>query len=399
VRLRHFLPLALAALSVFPLVGCSRKAEKVVGAGRLIRGPAGLGATVRVATIPDRDTYVEAGTADFDSLLLVGTSGTFDARTFLKVAAWTLPDTLLPGFIPQTISLELPRNLTLGFNPTTVNLSLASAAWDTTNVSWPGPAAGTSLGTALDDRSSTATTFSIPLGPASFTDVVQWAKNPTGIPGFVLQTNPGLPLAAYYAGTLRFRIRYSHTVSSAPVVDSVDTQVTQDFYLHSPVSPTPSGADTSLVLGGLFKTEAAVHFPVDSIPSGVSVDEATLVLNLLPTSAVPDTADALARIQVRAIRGAWSEAASEQSSLPADSVAITSGGLIALYSPAARAIVIRLSGALMREWVATPSTNGGVLVRLINRRNLTKEFDIGSRESSRPPEVHISYTQLPPGRF
>jgi len=118
---------------------------------------------------------------------------------------------------------------------------------------------------------------------------VQWAMNPTGIPGFVVQSSPGVPLTAYYAGTIRFRIRYSHTVASAPVVDSVDTQVTQDFYLHSPVSPAPSGADTSLVLGNLFKTETAIHFPLDSIPSGVSVDEATLVLNLLPSSAAPDS--------------------------------------------------------------------------------------------------------------
>jgi hypothetical protein len=136
-------------------VGCSRKAEQIVGAGRLIRGPAGLGTTVRAARNPDRDTYVQAGTADFDSLLLVGTSGTFQARTFLKVATWALPDTLLPGFAPVNISLEVPRNLTLGFTSTTLNLDLASAAWDTTNVSWPGPAAGTLLGTALDDRSST----------------------------------------------------------------------------------------------------------------------------------------------------------------------------------------------------------------------------------------------------
>jgi hypothetical protein len=328
----------------------------------------------------------------------VGSSGTFDARTFLKVAAWTLPDTTLPDFAPQSISLEVPRNLTLGFTPANLNLALASAPWDTTNVSWPGPAPGTSLGNALDDRLSTATTFSIPLGPSSFADLVTWAKNPTGIPGFVLQ-GTGQPLAAYVAGKLKFRIRYSHTVSSAAKVDSVDTPVTQDFYLHSPLSPAPTGADTLLALGGLFKTEAAIHFPVDSIPSDVSVDEATLVLNLLPSSAAPDTADALARVEVRAIRGVWSESATEQSGLPADSTALTSSTLIALYTSSTRSLAIRLPGALMRNWVASPSTNGGVLVRLINRRNLTKEFDIGSKESSRPPEVHISYTQLPPGRF
>jgi hypothetical protein len=378
-------------------VGCSRKAEQLVGAGRLIRGPAGLGTTVRVATNPDRDTYVEAGTADLDSLLLLGTTGTFEARTFFKVAGWTLPDTTLPGFTPQTVLLELPRNLTLGFDSTTVNLSLASAPWDTTNVVWPGPSAGAHLGTGGDNRLTAV--FSLPLDPGSFTEVVQWAHNPTSIPGFTLQAPPGQALAAYVAGALRFRISYTHTVSGAPVADTVNTRVTEDLYLHSPLSPAPSGADTALVLGGLFKTELAVHFPVDSIPAGASVDEATLVLNLLPSSSAPDLADAIAQVEVRAIRSGWSEGVTEQSGLPADSTQLTSGALTALYSTSTRSIAIRLPGALMREWVATPSTNGGVLVRLINRRNLTKVFLIGSRESSRPPEVHISYTQLPPGRF
>jgi hypothetical protein len=370
----------------------------LVGANRLGRGPGGLGTTVRVATIPDRDTFVENGTADFDSVLLVGTSGSFEARGLLKVASWALPDTNLPGFLADTVSLEIPRNLTTGITPTTVRLALASAAWDTTNVSWPGPAPGTPLGSALDDRVSTATPFSIPLPPGSFADVVQWAKNPASIPGFTLQTT-GQPLAAYVGTGLRFRIRYYHTVSSKIDTEFVYTPVTQHFYLHAPVSPAPTGADTSLVLGGLFKTEAVVHFPVDSIPAGVSVDEATVVLPLLASSSVPDTADALGRIEARAIRGTWSEGVGEQSGIPADSTALTSGGLIALYSPTAHGITIRLPGALMRQWVTSPSTNGGVLVRLVNRRNLTKEFDIGSRESSRPCEVHISYTQLPPGRF
>jgi hypothetical protein len=378
-------------------VGCSRKAEQLVGAGRLIRGPGGLGTTVRVATIPDRDTYVEAGTADLDSLLLVGTSGTFEARTFLKVAAWTLPDTTLPGFVPQNVFLELPRNLTLGFDSTTMNLSLASSPWDSTSVVWPGPSAGAHLGTGGDNRLTAV--FTLPLDPGSFPQVVQWAHTPTSIPGFTLQAPLGRPLAAYVAGALRFRVSYTHTVSGAPVVDTVSTRVTEDLYLHSPLSPTPSGADTSLVLGGLFKTEVAVHFPVDSLPSGVSVDEATLVLNLLPSSLAPDSADALARIDVRAIRSGWSEGVTEQSDLAADATPLTSGTLTALYSTSTRSIVIRLPGTLMRQWVATPSTNGGVLVRLFNRRNLTKQFLIGSRESSRPPEVHISYTQLPPGRF
>ena len=116
-----------------------------MGAGRLIRGAGGLGTTVRLVPNSDRDSYVEPGTVDFDSLLLVGTSTPFQASTFLAVRAWTLPDTTLPGFVPQTISLELQRNLTLGIDPTQVTLFLTAAAWDTTNVAWPGPAAAAQL--------------------------------------------------------------------------------------------------------------------------------------------------------------------------------------------------------------------------------------------------------------
>ena len=185
----------------------------------------------------------------------------------------------------------------------------------------------------------------------------------------------------------------------APVVDSVDTRVTQDFYLHSPLSPAPTGADTSLVWGGLYKTKLALHFLVDSIPSGVSVDEAVLVLKLLPSSSIPDSADVSARFEVRAITGAWSEGISELSSLPVGAAVLASGSLVPLFSSANRSFPIRLPGALMRQWASTPSTNGGLLVTLFNRSNLTKEFQVGSRESTLPAELHVTYTGLPPVRF
>ena len=368
-----------------------------MGAGRVIRGPGGLGNTVRLSPIPDRDTYVDPGSVDFDSLLIVGSSGPFQASTFLAVQSWSLPDTTLPGFAAQAVSLELPRNLNLGIDPLTVTLSLTAATWDTTNVTWPGPAPAAQLGSALDDRASAV--FSLPLDPGSFPLVVQWAHNPTSVPGFTLRAPSLTTIAAYVAGAAKFRIRYTHTVSGAPVLDSIDTPVTQDFYLHSPLAPAPTGADTSLVLGGLFKTALAIHFPVDSLPSGISVDEATLVLRLLPGSAVPDTADVRGIIQIRAIRNAWPETITEQSSLTIDAGVVASGNVILLYASSGQTIRIRLPASLMREWASMPSTNGGLLISLINRPNLVKRFSIGSRESSRPVELHVTYTALPPGRF
>jgi hypothetical protein len=397
MRLRPLIAVLVVGLTATVLVGCSRKAEKLVGADRLTRGPGGLGTTTRVIEIPDRDTYVENGTAVFDSMLLVGQSAAFEARTFLLIGAINLPDTTLPGFVPQTLSLEFQRDLTLGFDPTTVN-AFQTTVWDTTTVSWPGPAPGALLGSAPDDR--VLTSFSLSLNSTSFTQVVQWKVNPLVTPPRIELQTGGQPLTAYVAGTVKLRIRYSHTVASVAVLDSVDSPVTQDFYLHSPLSPAPTGADSALVWGGLDQTELAMHFPLDSIPSSVSVDEATLVLRLLPISAVPDSADVAARVFVKAIRSSWSEGVSEQSSIPgADSTAFASGSLIALFSPLNGTVAIRLPGSLMREWVATPSTNGGLLVRLDDHRNLTKQFLMGSRESTHPAELHVSYTELPPGRF
>jgi len=397
MRLGPLIAVLVVCLTATFLVGCSRRAEKLVGADRLIRGPGGLGTTTRVLEIPDRDTYVENGTAVFDSMLLVGQSGPFDSRTFLAIGTVNLPDTTLPGFVPQTLSLEFQRNLTLGFDPTTVS-AYQTTIWDTTAVSWPGPAQGALLGTASDDR--LLTVFSLPLNSASFGQVVQWKSNPLVTPPRIQLQTGGQPLTAYVAGTVKLRIRYSHTVSGSAVLDSVDSPITQDFYLHSPLSPAPTGADSALVWGGLSQTELAMHFPLDSILSSVSVNEATLVLRLLSISAVPDTADVTARVFVKAIRAPWGEGVSEQSSIPGvDSTAFASGSLIALYSPSNGTVAIRLPGSLMRAWVATPSTNGGLLVRMDDHRNLTKLFLIGSRESARPAELHVSYTELPPGRF
>src|SRR6185437_15155842 len=140
---------------------------------RLIRGPGGLGTTVRLSRIPDRDTFVENGTAVFDSMLIVGTSGAYEARSFLYAAAVTLPDTTLPSFTPVNISLEFQRKLTLGFATTNVSV-FSTTVWDTTAVSWPGPPAGTLLGSASDNR--ILTSFSLVLGNATFAQAVQWAQ-------------------------------------------------------------------------------------------------------------------------------------------------------------------------------------------------------------------------------
>ena len=220
--MRHgpFFAVLLAVLSAIPVVGCSRKAERLVGSARLIRGPGGLGATVRFLRNPDRDTYVEPGTADFGDVLIVGRDTTFEARTFLAVASWKLPDTTLAGFSPGMVSLELKRDTTL-LDAGVVSLFLAASPWDTATVAWPGPAHPTLLGSAQDDRPA-AGSFSLALTPGSFDLVKQWAQDPASAPGFALERT-GDGLLAYVPGAAVFRVRYTHLVSGNAVLDSVLT--------------------------------------------------------------------------------------------------------------------------------------------------------------------------------
>ncbi|MBI4363891.1 MAG: hypothetical protein HY568_00520 [Candidatus Latescibacteria bacterium] len=384
----------MSLLIAASLAGCARKAERLVGNARLLRGPAGLGTTVRLSPAPDRDTYVDPGTADFGDFLLTGSNGSLQASAFLGVSSWNLPDTTLAGFQAQSVTLRLTRDLRVGFDTTEVTLYVAASAWDTTTISWPGPGAGAALATADDSRG--AGEFEIPLGAGGFNLVKQAVSSPASVPGFTIQVSLGQKLVAYKAGAAVFRIVYAHDVSGSAVFDSLDTPVTQDFTLRSPLAPTPTGADSSLVLGGLFKTSTPLHFPVDSIPAGTSIDEATLVLFLQPGSSEPDSADV---IEVRRIRSGWAEGITDQSSLTLDVTPLTTRLTNLVYSSAERRIAIRIPGDLLREWAVSASTNDGVFVSLLLSNDPTKEVKIGSRESARPAELHVTYTDLPPGRF
>jgi len=395
VRLRSFVLLGLAALIASALAGCSRKAENLVGANRLIRGPGGLGNTVRVAPNSDRDTYVEPGTADFGAVLIVGSDTSFTARIFLSVSSWKVPADTLPGFSLGVISLEVPRDTTL-LDVGTVNAYLSASAWDTTTVAWPGPGLGLQIGSAQDLRADPGR-FSIPLAPAVFDSMKRWVLAPTTVPGFALD-RPGQGLLSYKPGGTVFRVRYTHTVSGSPVVDSLDTPVTQDFYLHSPVSPVPAGTESVLRLGGIYGTALALHFPVDSVPAGVSIDEASLVFKVV-LGGGPVGPDSLDFVEVRRIRAPWPETVTEKAPLQVDDATVASRRLSASYSPADSLIRIAIPVTLVREFAATSSSNEGFYVSLVNPVNRRRIFSIGSRESSRPPELHLSYTDLPPGRF
>ncbi len=379
------------------LAGCSRKAEKLVGAGRVIRGPGGLGMTTRVAPRPDRDTYVEPGTADFGDLLIVGNDTLFSARILMAVASWSVPSDTLPGFTLGQVWVEVPRD-TAFFEAGNVNFYLTGSSWDTTSVAWPGPSPSTLLGSATDARDA-PTPFVIPLNPAVYDSMKRWAQAPATVPGFAME-RPGQGLLAYKTGASRFRVEYTHTVSGLPKTDTLSTPITQNFYLHSPIAPTPTGVEPALILGGIYKAGLAIHFPLDSVPAKVSINEASLVLKQIVGPFFSFTAsDTLAVVQVRRIRASWSENVTEKAPLSVDDAATASRLLRFAYSPADSTIRIPIPGGLIREWARTSTSNQGFYVSLVHRSDPRRKFLIGSHESAHPAELHLSYTDLPPGRF
>jgi hypothetical protein len=108
VRLRPLLSILLLTLAL-ALSGCSNNSDRVTGNERLIRGPGGLGSTLVETTVPDRDTYVTPGTANYGSVLLVGHDATFEGRAFFKFLKINLPNTTLTGFTPGNVLFDLPH--------------------------------------------------------------------------------------------------------------------------------------------------------------------------------------------------------------------------------------------------------------------------------------------------
>jgi len=392
VRLKPVLILVLAALGASPLVGCSRKAEQIVGASRLGRGAQGLGTTVRSVHDADLDTYVDPGGSDSATVLFVGWQDNVEARSFFDVTTWQFPDTLA-GF--QVISASLLLGHDLSFGSRTPNVSLHETAW-TTGAGWPGPPAGTLLGSRID--SLDVAEFSIPLNAGAINLISGWAHSP--ITGFSLQVTTGLGFAAYRTSTARFQIVYSFLNGTTPDTATAYSAVAQGYFLRSPTTPT-AGSGT-MVMGGFARSGLALRFPVDSIPAAVSIDEASIVLNLLSDSALPGLADSASYIELRRIVAPWVESVTTKAQLTVQDTLLTSARLRSSYRAGSSTIVIQIPATLLRGWSGNPSTNEGIYVSLRDLVNHDREFQqyrIGSRESAVPPTLHVSFTEVPPGRF
>jgi len=396
---RHYrYPTVLCVLAIAAaLSGCAQRAERLVGNERLIRGADGLGSTMRAVGPLDRDTYVAADTADRGATLIVGIDGSYEARTLLEVGAWTLPDTNDASVSIDSVFFDVQLDGNIDYPTSNLQLWSATAAFDSLNVSWPGPSLGSVMGSANSAILQTYT-YKIGLGNgANFPFFKAWAHDSSLVPAMVLRSlNSGI--AGFKAGTARIRIAYHHDVSGVSTPDTTNTPIVSDLFVHSPLSPAPTGSDATLLLGGLYEPGVALHFPVDSFQTGFSVNEARVVLRI-DTATTPffGSRDSV-NVEIRRIGAPWTEGTSDVRLLSADVLALDRVSNFRVRGPSDSLLIVPVPTALVRDWSANPAGNYGILLR-INESYRWPELHIFARESSRPPELWVSTTSPPPGRF
>lgn len=391
--------LAVAVLLAGLLSGCAQRAERLVGNERLIRGAGGLGTTLRSIGPLDRDTFVPADSADRGATLIVGLKGAYEARTLMTVGHWVLPDTNDTSVSIDSVFLDLQFDGHLDVPTVTLQLWSAAAAYDSMNVAWPGPALDSPLGAAdPSDASTQIGTFKIGIGnAANYAFFRAWARDSTLVPALVLRSlSEGL--AGFRAGTGRIRIAYHHLVSGVSKPDTTNTPLASDLYVHSPLAPAPTGADTTLVFGGLYGPGLALHFPVGAFEQGFSINEARVVLRIdVPSMQLFGSHDSV-NVEIRRIGDPWSEGVTDARSLGVDAVALGFVRNFRVAAPVDSLLIVPVPTSLVRDWSANPANDNGILLR-IGESFRWPELHVFSRESSRPPELWVSTTSPPPGRF
>ena len=404
--------LARLAAAVFALAlvsGCSNKVERLVGNERLIRGPEGLGTTTFQTSIPDRDTYVTPGTANYGPIFLVGQTSTFQARAFFKFAKFNLPDTTRLGFTADSVYFEVIPDTTSLRNqpggPTQFHLGGTSQALaDSGAIAWPGPASNQSFASG---RHSFGDTLRLNLGE-SFGQFKGWALDPSSAPAFILETLDQTGIWGFRKALVRFRVTYFYQQSGNAVFASVTTPVTFGAYLHSPLNPPPTGTEPQLLLGGGFEPSVAIRGPVPAVGPGASVNELRFVFQVTDSipavdgitvlhNAPPKDATRVAfSLDVYQITGDWPETATDISQIPHGAIPIES--FLSLTAEPGDSLSIPLPISLARVWFQAPATNYGVLISVRNA-NVNPGVVLGSRESAKPPVLRLSTTSTPPGRL
>lgn len=397
----------LLALVLVALPACSRKAERLVGNERLARGPGGLGVTQRDTTFADRDTDVAGLSRDTGSSLLVGRTATMEAVALFRVSGWSLPaDTtaaanfsvLSTALRATSRGLYIPRDALPSHPAVNVRLTLAQGSWDSTTVTWPGPQDSVLIGQGTEDF--TGADLVVPV-TVPFDTLRAWARSPASAPGFRLHSPASSPggIAAYEAGSLKFRIIYDHTVSGVARTDTLDTAVRQDLYLYTSIGYMPTGTEPTLKLGGFEERSVVVRTPSPVFPGGASINQATLLLRVDPaTDTIPYASGSTINLEVRTIGADWAEAGASLSTLAATSAPIAVYPDFAYHGDVDSLITIHLPGSVIRTWADAPGSNYGLLITAA-RGNLVPPLYIRSRESGSGPELRAAYTTPPGGRF
>ncbi|HSQ61250.1 MAG TPA: DNRLRE domain-containing protein [Acidobacteriota bacterium] len=388
LRIAAVLLLALGLAS-----GCSTKRDKILGNERLLRGDEGFGTTTRSTVNPDRDTYASPGTANFGPTLVVGASGTFEARSFFRVSTWSIPDTNDVSVVIQSITFEARADTLAVSDASNLFVTVATTAGPP-ELTWPGVSPFTELGTA---QAEAGALVRIPIALTAYDSIRAWAATPSRLPGLMLYYVGGTGVIGLEAGKAVIKIAYTRTVSGSPVPDTLTTATSDDFYLHPLDAPVPTGSETTLVLGGLYEEGVPIRFPATPVAEGSTVNEATLRLRVSPSSPIFPTGRSVV-LEVRRLKSAWLETVTGQSALDPDTSAVFASATVAYRSAADSVISITLPQSIVRDWTAAGGLNEGLLVTARNG-NRAPRLLIGSRESSLPAELRVSITTPPPGRF
>lgn len=401
MRAPHPLAPILLTLVLALLVGCSKDVERIVTNERILRGQDDLGNTDRAVHDAGRDTYVGVGTRNFGNTLLVGEEGAYAAVSYLRVLAWSVPDT---NAVIDSVYFAIPNDTTfLRSGPSfTIELADSSGGFAIPNFS-----ASYDLGTLRIDLTESLV--------ASMRD---WAAAPLTAPTFVLRAPVGGGVAGFQAGTGMFHIRY-HLPAAPSVILTASSRATIDSYTRTPLTPAPTGAETALLLGGRYETMVALRADVPAIPAGFSLNEAAWVLHLdgvedaLEDNAfVPDRT--FLDIDVFRIGASWSESATDTLGMNAGA-AVPALRLLNVDPATDTTLVVPIPLAWMRGWAADSTTNHGILVAFTRWRELrdtasgsiyvptgpdiSSAIRVHSRESAAPPQLRVSWTSPPPSRI
>jgi hypothetical protein len=375
--------------------------ERVVTNERILRGQEDLGTTDRAVFGADRDTYVGVGTRNFGNTLLVGAEGAYEAVSYLRVPAWSVPDT---SAVIDSVYFAIPNDTTFLRGVSTFTIELADSSG---GFAIPSFSASYDLGT-----------LRIELTEAVVESMRAWAAAPLTAPTFVLRAPFGGGVGGFQAGTGTFHVRY-HLPAAPSTILTASSRATIDSYTRTPLTPAPTGSETVLLLGGRYETMIALQADVPAIPAGFSLNEAAWVLHLDGIEdALEDNGFApgltFLDVDVFRIGATWSESATDTLGMVAGPA--TAALRLHAVDPATdTTLVVPIPLAWMRGWAADSTTNHGILIAFTRWResrtgasgsffvpvgaDISPAIRVRSRESGRPPELRVSWTSPPPSRI